>query len=83
MYVSVFNNGVVLEGNGRETSGSNFELFWVAVGFSKIRTIKFLFVKKSRIQWITSSRIRNQLARKVSHMIIIVVIRAVKAVDTF
>jgi hypothetical protein len=49
MYVSVFNNGVVLEGNGRETSGSNFELFWVAVGFSKIRTIKLLFVKKSRI----------------------------------
>ena len=47
MYVSVFNNGVVLEGNGRETSGSNFELFWVAVGFSKIRTIKFLFVKKA------------------------------------
>jgi hypothetical protein len=49
MYVSVFNNGVVLEGNGRETSGLNFELFWVAVGFSTIRTIKFLFVKKSRI----------------------------------
>ena len=48
MYVSVFNNGVVLEGNGRETSGSNFELFWVAVGFSKIRTIKFLFVKKKQ-----------------------------------
>ena len=61
MYVSVFNNGVELEGNGRETSGSNFELFWVAVGFSKIRTIKFLFVKKNQDELIFHNKYGYQI----------------------
>ena len=50
--------------------------FGLQLDLSKIRTIKFLFVKKSRIYWITASRIRNQLARKVSHVIRIIVIRS-------
>ena len=40
-------------------------------------------LKKSRIEWITASRVRNQLARKVSHVIESVVIRQLKAFDTF
>ncbi len=40
-------------------------------------------LKKSRIEWITASRVRNQLARKVSNVIESVVIRQLKAFDTF
>ena len=54
---------------------SNFALVWVCVGFSRFRTIKFLLLKKSRIEWIAASRVLNQWARKVSRVIRSVVIR--------
>ena len=62
---------------------SNFALVWVCVGFSRFRTIKFLLLKKSRIEWIAASRVLNQWARKVSRVIRSVVIRRMRAFDTF
>ena len=67
--------------------GGMFELnlknLGIRLDFAKIRTINSHLLKKSRIEWITASRVRNQLARKVSHVIESVVIRQLKAFDTF
>jgi len=79
----VFNNGVLLEGMVEKRVVRILNCFGLQLDLSKIQTIKFLFVKKSRIEWMTASRVRNQLARKVLHMIRCVVICQVKAVDTF
>ena len=52
-----------------------FESFEFELDLSKIRTIKFLLLKKSRIEWIAASRVLNQRARKVSRVIRNVVFR--------
>ena len=52
-----------------------FESFEFELDLSKIRTIKFLLLKKSRIEWIAASRVLNQWARKVSRVIRNVVLR--------
>ena len=83
MCVCVFTNGVVVEGTVEKRALEIFELFAFALVFSRFRTIKFLLLKKSRIERIAASRVLNQWARKVSRVIRSVVIRRMRAFDTF
>ena len=75
MCIRVFTNGVVLEGMVEKRGFEIFESFEFELDLSKIRTIKFLLLKKSRIEWIAASRVLNQWARKVSRVIRNVVLR--------
>ena len=75
MCIRVFTNGVVLEGMVEKRGFEIFESFEFELDLSKIRTIKFLLLKKSRIEWIAASRVLNQRAQKVSRVIRNVVLR--------
>ena len=75
MCIRVFTNGVVLEGVVEKRGFEIFESFEFELDLSKIRTIKFLLLKKSRIEWIAASRVLNQRAQKVSRVIRNVVLR--------